>query len=169
MPTYQFEAPDGRIVEQDFPFGKAPSIGETLLIDGVPCTRVVSSYSSVPQRTVEPFVGIQMRPWEPGAKRYITDPKHPLFGQPVFANRSEAEAFADRSDGKWVYDALPTAGETRFRADQKQKAWDRFPLVDGDAVRPEDLLPEDVARERGIEQRPVEELPQIRPPRPDDG
>lgn len=142
MPTYQFQAPDGSIKEQDFAFGKAPPLGETLEIDGVPCVRVISEHLAVPKRTVEPFVAVSVPPWEPGARRYVTDRSSPFYGQPMFAGRKEAEEFDERSGGKWTYDGLPPAAEGRFRADQKRSTWDRFPVVDGDKVKPEDIAPD---------------------------
>ncbi len=154
MPTYQFESPDGSLVERDYPFGQAPHLGETVELDGVPCVRVISDHLAVAKRTVEPFVSVSLPAWAPGAPRYEQDPSSPFYGQPKFKGRAEAEAFARRAG--YTYDGLPPECEGRYRADQKAKAWDKIPVVDGDQVRPEDLAP-DVLSPEGL--TPVENLP----------
>lgn len=164
MPTYQFEAPDGSLVERDYPFGEAPHLGETVELDGVTCTRVISDHLAVAKRTVEPFTAVTLPPWAPGAPRYETDRSSPFYGQPKFKSRAEAEEFQARSGGRFTYDGLPPACEGRHRADQKAAAWDKVPVVDGDRVRPGDLAPDVLAP--GGELTPLEELPlAVRHPR----
>lgn len=142
MPTYQFEADDGRVLERDYPFGKAPTLGSVVEIDGVRCTRVVSEHLARATETVNPFVSMSLPPWEPGAKRYVTDPSDLNYGQPIFHSRREADEFDERSEGKWTYRGLPPEAEGRYRPDQKQATWDRFPVVDGSKAKPEDLAPD---------------------------
>lgn len=42
MPEYDFEGPNGEHLIRYYAMGEAPSIGQTVEIDGVPCMRVLS-------------------------------------------------------------------------------------------------------------------------------
>lgn len=42
MPVYEFQTPDGRIVEQWYSAKNCPAIGSIVMIDRQPCVRVIS-------------------------------------------------------------------------------------------------------------------------------
>lgn len=82
---YQFTNPDGEIVERSYPIGTAPKIGERIVIDGVPCTRICSAIVADGQiaqlRAGFPRVSRSLPKWLPGCK-------HDKMGRPII--RSQA-------------------------------------------------------------------------------
>ena len=119
MTLYEFRAPDGTILEESFPFGEAPHLGETATIGGQECVRIVSDHVMNAQRTVQPFASRTIHPDDArdlGHTRFNED------GDPVFISRREAEDFSERSEGDYVFDGLAARAEANERVSLKEHA-----------------------------------------------
>jgi hypothetical protein len=124
---YEFERSDGAKVEADFPFGKAPPIGELVALEGHgPCRRVVSWQSTEPAKDVH-FVSWQLPQWYPDAPAYDRDPKSASYGQPRFTSRRELDEFLARHP-ELAYGAMPATCERTPRC-QKAHAMSKIPTV----------------------------------------
>lgn len=73
---------DGATVEQWFPVEQRPHIGETVTIDGEPCTRIASSVQGNVAGGIDghPRVSQSLPPWVPGCR-------HDKTGQPIIESR----------------------------------------------------------------------------------
>lgn len=128
MTVYEFERiRDGARVEAEFPFGAAPSLGETVELEGEPCRRVVSWQSSSPGPSVH-FVSWQLPQWCPGALDYDRDPKSASYGQPRFRSKREVDEFVARHGGELAYGAMAPGAERRPQ-DQRRAMSDRIPTI----------------------------------------
>lgn len=111
---------DGANVELEYAMSDAPAYGA--LIDHPqhgPCRRLLSPSQSGAKRTVQPFVG---RQFPPGTAQRLGHKHVDRHGQPIFRGRKDAEEFAARSDGEYVYDGMPARAETRHRTPAKELA-----------------------------------------------
>ena len=65
MPMYEFQTPDGDVVEKFIPMKDAPDFGEVVDVDGVPCKRIASP-SAVSRPTWTPYVSSRLPKNLPG-------------------------------------------------------------------------------------------------------
>ena len=102
MPEYDFVGPNGEEVVAFFPVSDRPALGETVEIDGVPCTRVASPLQGcvVADRH---FVSHSLPRNHPDAAKKDTQ------GRPVFTSRRDVREFCsraqDRPGGGFDYDS----------------------------------------------------------------
>lgn len=59
MPCYDFQTPDGRVVEQVMAMGDAPAIGDTIELDGETLTRLPSAATTV-QEGFRPYTAFSL-------------------------------------------------------------------------------------------------------------
>lgn len=101
MPTYQFRADDGALVEIDMAASDAPAGGETIERDGVMLTRV---YSDIQGRAslFQPFKSMQLSHGWPYANKWEKLPNGKK-GAPIFTNEAEVKgcmaAAAENGEG----------------------------------------------------------------------
>lgn len=99
---YQYEAPDGRIVEYNLPMAEADSIGSYREIDGVRCRRLPSAPATLMNDAGAGWVDIvSPRGWGQGATKDGSGfaKRYDSLGRPVYANRAEFDnAIAKAND-----------------------------------------------------------------------
>ena len=98
MPMYDFETPTGETVEHFFPMAEAPKIGQTVDIDGVACTRLMSDCQMSVSETIGPFVSRTLPRNDPRA------PRHDKDGRPMFATKREVTEYVAKTEGQFGYD-----------------------------------------------------------------
>lgn len=90
MPIYQFETPEGQIVEEHLPMAEAPPIGEYHVINGITCRRVCErkQFDPKPDRR---HVALNLpKNWK-YAKRFDEQ------GHPVFTSKREIDETVARA------------------------------------------------------------------------
>jgi hypothetical protein len=97
MPLYDFQTESGEIIEAHFAMVNAPSIGETIEIDGQPATRLVSKHHAQ-VHGIEPFVSRTLPKNDPRA------PRHDKEGRAMFATQREVTEYLAKTEGQFGYD-----------------------------------------------------------------
>ena len=93
MAEYEFETVEGRVpFTAEFPLGKAPSVGEEAVIDGVKCVRVFHDHQ-IRGAKDNGFASVQIHPHHPALKGVPRNKK----GWPVFSSPKEAQKLCERS------------------------------------------------------------------------
>ena len=90
MPEYEFERPEGQVILHFMPMAEAPSIGSTVLIDGEPCTRIVSQIQRPIVETTS-FTSHQLARYHPDA------PNLDAKGRPVFDSKTDVDEFCAKT------------------------------------------------------------------------
>lgn len=98
MPMYDFETPTGEVVEHFFPMAQSPKIGDTVEINGVQCTRLMSDCQTSVRADVQPFVSRTLPPHDPRA------PRQDKKGRAVFHGKREVEEYIAKTEGQFAYD-----------------------------------------------------------------
>lgn len=79
---YEFETPDGRVIEEPYSMDDAPTIGSRVEINGVTCVRLPSRVQQVDERSMS-FTSQQLPTNWPYARHYDSN------GSPHFTGKNE--------------------------------------------------------------------------------
>lgn len=114
---------DGAQIELAYAMSEAPAYGA--IIDHPthgPCRRLLSAAVVKPPST--PKGAFKGRQFPPGyAAKIGWDPrKIDRHGQPIFKDQRDAHEFARRTDGEYLYGAMPAKCEGDFRTSPKELA-----------------------------------------------
>lgn len=93
---YEFEGPEGHIIEIDYPIGEAPGLGQTVDVDGTRYRRILSSVQVDCLEVAGPKSSLPR--WHPDAKAFSRD------GRPIMRSREEAKDWARRANVRAGYD-----------------------------------------------------------------
>ena len=90
MPNYLFQAPGGDVKSVYFPMSKAPHLGDKVILDGIPCVRVLGDIQ-VRTPATRSVVSHSLPRWHEDA------PHHDKDGRPCFGSQREVDEFCSKT------------------------------------------------------------------------